>query len=192
MLYDISIFVSQLVSAIIPMLGYLSVLGIIILVISAGIVIIVLNIVKAKESGDYTKVKHNLIVVLCLITAFISWVTNFGLIRFIMTFLGIPFIHALIFFFVNNFAVLYIKKSNSLKVLTICSYISYILGYAFLPDGWNEAYVFFGLIHNEFIIDASLAIAGIGFLGSGGLLLTQLIMSIVISVQAKRLNKENK
>lgn len=162
------------------MFVYLIVFVIAILSILSEIAVVILNIVKAVKSKDYTKVKHNVITILCMSVAAASWIFNMGWYRFIMTFIAIPFIHAIIFFFVNNFAASYIKESKLLKVLAIFSYISYIIGYIFLPDGGDIGglYVFFGLVHNDAIADISFDISGYGFMANTIILVLQLIMSI--------------
>lgn len=79
------------------------VLIILALAILAGMVIIVRNWIQGKKSRDYTKVKYNLICVLCMVIAAVSWITNFGWVRFFMTLVTIPFIHAIVFFSINFF-----------------------------------------------------------------------------------------
>ena len=174
----------------------LMLLPIVLLTISgifAGLSVIILSIVKSKEIGNYSIVKYNLTAILCVVVAALSWFTNFGWLRLFMTFTMIPLIHTVIFFFINSCAVSHINKSNILKVLIVYSYISYSAGYVFLPDGGEvDSYVLFGLIHNDFIVNLSQVISSIGFAVNGVLLLVQLIMIIVMSVQAKKLNKEDK
>lgn len=167
------------------------VLIILALAILAGMVIIVRNWIQGKKSRDYTKVKYNLICVLCMVIAAVSWITNFGWVRFFMTLVTIPFIHAIVFFSINFFAVTQIKKSHMLKVLTLLSFVTYLCGYIFLPDGGDVGpmYVFFGLLHNDSMYGLCSAISWTGFAGNVVFMVLQMIEAIKIRRATKTADK---
>ncbi len=121
--------------------------------ILAGIIFIVRSIITAIKAKKYNKLKFNILSVLCVIIAAASWLLNLGWMRFFLTLIAVPFIHAIVFFCVNNFAATYAEKSKKLKICTIISYITYLISYLLLPDGGDTGgmYVFFGLINNETI-----------------------------------------
>lgn len=160
------------------------------LAILAGMVMIVRNWIQGKKSGNYTKVKYNLICVLCVVIAAVSWITNFGWVRFFMTLVAIPFIHAIVFFSIHLFAVTQIEKSRMLKVFTLLSFVTYLCGYIFLPDGGDVGpmYAFFGLLHNDFIIGLCSSISGIGFVGN----IVFMVFQTIETIKLRRTNKDSK
>lgn len=156
------------------LLGYKFVLGIIILVILVGIAVIVLNIIRSKRSGDYAKVKSSLIAVLCIIIAAVLWIIGLKwLDELVPSVVMMPFVHAIVFFFVNNFAAPYIKKSNTLKIFAILSYVLYITGYIFLP-----------------VLNVMNYVAFLALFGSIVILIAQLIISIVINIKERKERKD--
>ena len=163
----------------------LLILLITVLVVSAlailfSIFLIIRAIVKAKKTGVFTIPKYIFISVACVLIAIIAFVCNMGWIRVIMLFMAIPFIHTLIFFFINVFAASQIEKSRLLKIFFILSCITYLCGYVFLPDGGDVGpmYVFFGLLHNDITIGICFTLAGLGFSGNVIFLVLQLVEAI--------------
>ena len=142
-----------------------------------GIVILVKSIISSKKNGNHLKLKYNLVAILLVIVATSSWVLNMGWLRFIMTFLAVPIIHTIAFMIINNFSLSYIDKSVKLKRFVILSYITYLAGYLFLPDGGDVGpmYVFFGLIHNDIIASISYNISSIAFVGNIVILFLQIV-----------------
>ena len=178
MLNDIFEFIYRIIvlvfAYLFKLLGYKLVLGIVILVILVGIAVIVLNIIRSKRSGDYAKVKSNLIAVLCIIVAAVLWIIGFKwLDERIPSVVVMPFVHAIVFFFVNNFAAPYIKKSNTLKIFAILSYVLYITGYIFLP-----------------VLNVMNYVAFLALFGSVVILIAQLIISIVINIKERKERKD--
>lgn len=93
------------------------VLAITVVCIAAAVVlfaigIMIRSIIQAAKSKNFTKLIFNLLSVLCIALAAWSWLFNMGWIRFVLTFWGIPVIHAAAFFFINNFAATYTNKSS--------------------------------------------------------------------------------
>ncbi len=117
--------------------------------------LIVLGIVKAiktlKQNNFYCKKKTILMSLLYILIVIVSWFLNMGWIRFFMTFLLIPFVHAVVFFLTNFFATKYFDKSPKIRKLNFWFIISYLITYLLMPDGgdYGGMYFFFGLIHSD-------------------------------------------
>ena len=128
-------------------------IGVIIIAVLVIVCGTIIAIIKACKKGEHNKRKDILLTLLCIAIAAASWIFNMGWIRFIMTFLLIPFIHAIVFFLVNLFSSKYIQKSKKSRNIYIMLCITYLLFYLLLPDGGDvgEMYVFFGLIHNNIL-----------------------------------------
>ena len=131
-----------------------------VLVIVGGTII---AIIKSYKQGNHSKRNAILASLLCIVVAGFSWVLNMGWIRFIMTFMLIPFIHAIIFFLINFFTAGYIHKSKKLRNINIFFCLTYLLFYILLPDGGDvgETYVFFGLIHSNLFSNICNAISSL-------------------------------
>ncbi len=149
-----------------------------VLVIVGGTII---AIVKSYKQ-DNSKLNAILASLLCIVIAGSSWVLNMGWIRFIMTFMLIPFIHAIIFFLINLFTAGYIHKSKKLRNINIFSCLTYLLFYILLPDGGDvgETYVFFGLVHSNLFSNICNAISGCALLGHIVLLILQIVEVIKV------------
>ena len=126
-------------------------IGIIIIAVFVIVGGTIIAIINAYRKGDRSKRKCIFLTLLCIAIAATSWIFNMGWIRFIMTFMLIPFIHAIIFFLINFFTASYIHKSKKLRNINIFFCLTYLLFYVLLPDGGDigEMYVFFGLIHSN-------------------------------------------
>lgn len=132
------------------------------------IILFVKTIISSIKSGNFTKLKYTLISILCIIVATLSWFSNFGWLRFIASTLAVPIIHNIAFIIINYLTLQYIEKSNTLKRHVVFSYITYLLGYILFPDSGDNGpmYVFFGLIHNNFISYILGCIAAVLFAGN--------------------------
>lgn len=147
------------------------------------------SIIKAYKKGNCNKVKMIIFTVLSIVIVTVSWFLNFGWIRFIMTFMLIPFIHSIIFFVTNLFTLKYREQSKKLRVVNNLFCFSYLAAYLLLPDGGDVGgmYVFFGLIHNELISNVCYFISGVLFLGNVVLFILQIIQIIQIKKCNSRL-----
>jgi hypothetical protein len=156
--------------------------------IITGIVIIINSIISTKKDRNNSKLKYNLISILFVIIAIVSWVFNMGWLRFIMTFLAVPIIHTIAFIIINSFSLSYIDKSVKLKRYVNLSYITYLLGYLSLPDGGDVGpmYVFFGLIHNDIVANISYIISSISFIGNIVLFILQIVEIILQIAERKK------
>lgn len=147
----------------------------------AGFAIFIHSIIYSKQTGNIAKIKFTLLSGLCALIAIISWFLNFGWLRFFMTFLAIPTIHTIAFLFINDLALTYIDKSAGIKRYSVLSYITYLAGYIFLPDGGDTgSYSFFGLIHNNTLIEISFIISSCSFILNAIILVLQIIERIKI------------
>ena len=88
---------------------------------------------------------------LCILIVAASWILNMGWYRVILTWLTVPFVHPVIFAVINGKVLPNLIYSAKLRAYTLTTYITYVLMYAFFPDGGDigSAYVFFGLINNN-------------------------------------------
>nr|QGT51196.1 hypothetical protein Firmicute1046_2720 [uncultured Firmicutes bacterium] len=152
---------------------------------------VIWTIVKSVKTRNFTKLKYNLVSVLCVILAAASWIFNFGWIRFFLTFTGLPVFHAVTFFFLNNFAASHIDKSRILKISTILCHVAYLTGYFCLPDAGDvdPMCAFFTLIRNEYIVNLFFIISFLGFSGSIVCLIVELIEASMIKAKSKSKNK---
>lgn len=129
----------------------LSLYALVAIVIISALVIAfgaVMAFVKSRKQDRGIR-KNIFVTLLCIAIAAISWILNMGWLRLSMTFLLIPFFHAIIFFLVNIFSLDCVQKSKKSKSIYIMLCITYLLPYLLLPDfgDTNEGYLFFGLIH---------------------------------------------
>lgn len=146
-------------------------------------------IIKSNREGNSIKIKVIITSVLCIVIAGVSWILNFGWIRFIMTFMLIPFIHAIVFFLINLFTSFHINKSNNLKLFNFLYCITYLLAYLFLPDGGDVGgmYVFFGLIHSDWFVDISGSISTFAFICN----IVLSVLQIIYLLKARKTNLIN-
>lgn len=123
------------------------------------------------------KQKNILVSLLCIAVAAASWIFNMGWLRFFMTFLLIPFIHAIVFFLTNLFSANYIQKSKKSKDIYIAFCATYLLFNLLLPDGSDtgEMYVLFGLVHSDAISYICSVISLIAIAGHIVCLISQII-----------------
>ena len=145
---------NSLISKFMPYIPYV-IKGMVGLLLVIGL--IVFGIVKAiktlRQNNFYGKRKTILMSLLYILIVLVSWFLNMGWIRFFMTFLLIPFIHAIVFFLTNFFATKYFDKSPKIRKLNLWFIISYLITYLLMPDGGDIGgmYFFFGLIHSDIL-----------------------------------------
>lgn len=153
-----------------------------ILAIVTAVAIFIINIVKAKRSRDYTKLKYNLLSAVCILLVAVSWFTNIGWVRVIT--IIIPPIHALLLFFIINGTASQSRFSTRLVWYIRLSCITYLLANVLLPDGGDigPMYVFFGLIKNNSVAYLCSAVSELLFAANIVFLVLQL-------VEARRVKK---
>ena len=112
---------------------------------------IILCVLKIKNTRLENKKATLLISLCCVLVAAVSWVLNIGWLRFAMTLLLVPFIHAALFVTVNVVAANYGEVSPKLKIANILFIVTYLVAYILYPDVANSEgvyYFFFGIIKN--------------------------------------------
>ena len=114
-----------------------------------------------------TRSKLNLLSIVFILVAAASWVLNVGWLRVILTLFLAPVFHAVLFFVGNHFCARYIPQNKWLKLVTGCSYVTYLLLYLLLPDFGDvrPGYLFFHLIENDMAASVCMVISeGLFFL----------------------------
>lgn len=111
-------------------------------------VFLLLKLIKLKQPQV---IVYFVMMIMCILIVAASWILNIGWLRFILILLAVPFIHPVIFTVINAMAIPNVIYSARLKVYTLITDITYVLMYAFFPDGGDTGpmYVFFGLIKND-------------------------------------------
>lgn len=142
------------------------------------------GILKDRKSGAWNRTKMLLFSMLALLIAAAAWIYNMGWIHLIMTFLGIPFIHAIIFVLNNLFVSSYTDESRTLKLQNRMFIITYLLLYLFLVDGGDVGglYCFFGLLHNEWLIGIAQGIFHFALLAH----IAEFVIQIVLIARIKK------
>ena len=109
-------------------------------------------IIRKKQPGANFSLA---MLILCHLSAAAAWLLNMGWIRFILLIFVVPFIYSALFTVFHVKALPNLIHSQRLTVYTLITNITYVLMYAFLPDGDDSGamYVFFGLIR-DYGIDA--------------------------------------
>ncbi len=127
---------------------------------------------KENNSNRSAKI-WQAVTIVCVIVAAVSWVLNFGWIRFALTFLPIPLIYTIIFVVINFKAANVQSSSEKIKKYLPITCTLYLLTFFLFPDGGDVGgmYFFFSLIRNNAIAAVALIlaqcslIAGAVFLG---------------------------
>jgi hypothetical protein len=116
-----------------------------------------------------------ILIILFVIIAILSWILNMGWYRFVLTLVLAPVIHAVFFAIVNiksaEKAVLFPK----MKKYMVLSCATYLLAYLLFPDAGDigEMYLFFGLIKSDAIVNVLIYVAPIIFIVNGVILVLQ-------------------
>lgn len=128
------------------------------------------------ETKKHTRLTYNLLAVLLIIMAGASWILNIGWLRLIMTFLGVPLLHAVAFVFICNFSLTYADKSAKLKKYVVFSFVTYLLGYLLLPDAGDRGpmYMLFGLIRSDTAAHIFISLSSASFIANIILLILQI------------------
>lgn len=99
-----------------------------------------------------------------------------------MILLGLPFLYSLVFLLIEIFSARKMEEAPSLKLLSVFSWISYLLSFLLLPDGGDTGsmYVFFGLLHSDPILSIAGSLCGMAVTASTALLIAQLCILLKI------------
>lgn len=107
--------------------------------------------------------------------AAVSWITNFGIFRMICTMCLVPFAHAVIVFSMGAVIARYEEYGKLVMYNRIFNF-TYIISNVMAYDTDNITdYMFFGLIHNDFLINIGFVISAIALTAHVVLLVLQII-----------------
>ncbi len=121
----------------------------------AGLVVgIVLLIKHFTKKGHATAKRWYAVILFTVVVVFASWILNFGWFRVFLTWIPIPLAHTVAFMCINLKAASKASAHKPFKKLIALSCLSFLLTYLSFPDGGDVggAYVFFGLIRNDFVV----------------------------------------
>lgn len=126
------------------------------------------------------KTKMLLTSLFSILISVMSWVMNFGFIRFFCTAMLIPFVHAVIIFAFCVVAVSNLEY-RKIRLYNFLFTITYLIGNIFLPDVDEVGNImFFGLIHNDILCNFGWVISTIALMVHLILLVLQVIEIILI------------
>lgn len=176
------------------MLSYLPQVFIPLLMLTAVAVVIVafvfglIKVVRSVVKGTMAQKIYSILSMVCVLVMAASWFFNFGWLRFIFTFIPLPVVHVIAWFFIVNGAIAHVHKSKRLNVYIILSYITFLGAYFLLPDGGDigPMYVFFGLIRNDVVASICGTLQPLVLLAN----IVFLILTLALSIKLKNRKTE--
>lgn len=133
------------------------------------------------------KIKTIIISVISILVVVATWIFNLGWLRFFMTAVLIP--HIVLFVFMNLYSTKYFDNSKRIKILNIFFVLTFLFAYVFMPDSDDiSSYVFFGLVHNENVLNIAEIISTVAFVGN----VVTFVMQIIGIEKIKKNLLENK
>lgn len=133
------------------------------------------------------KIKTIIISVISILVVVATWIFNLGWLRLFMTAVLIP--HIVLFVFMNLYSTKYFDNSKKIKILNIFFVLTFLFAYVFMPDSDDiSSYVFFGLVHNENVLNIAEIISTVAFVGN----VVTFIMQIIGIEKIKKNLLENK
>ena len=133
------------------------------------------------------KIKTIIISVISILVVVATWMFNLGWLRLFMTAFLIP--HIVLFVFMNLYSTKYFDNSKRIKILNIFFVLTFLFAYVFMPDSDDiSSYVFFGLVHNENVLNIAEIISTVAFVGN----VVTFIMQIIGIEKIKKNLLENK
>lgn len=133
------------------------------------------------------KIKTIIISVISILVVVATWIFNLGWLRLFMTAVLIP--HIVLFVFMNLYSTKYFDNSKRIKILNIFFVLTFLFAYVFMPDSDDiSSYVFFGLVHNENVLNIAEIISTVAFVGN----VVTFIMQIIGIEKIKKNLLENK
>lgn len=123
----------------------------------------------------YTRLKISLASGVFIILMLASWILNMGWLRVIGTFMLIPVIHSVAFFFGNFLSGKNFKKRKNVTIITVLSFITFIIPHLLIADfaDIGESYLFFRLIENSKVAEITTPIGGVFFAVNIAMLICQ-------------------
>lgn len=133
------------------------------------------------------KIKTIIISVISILVVVATWIFNLGWLRLFMTAVLIP--HIVLFVFMNLYSTKYFDNSKRIKILNIFFVLTFLFAYVFMTDSDDiSSYVFFGLVHNENVLNIAEIISTVAFVGN----VVTFIMQIIGIEKIKKNLLENK
>ena len=150
--------------------------------------VIKIEINKNFSNGErVNKISPRIASFCCIIIFAISWIVNIGWLRVIFF---IPMlIHALVFYFANNYHYKWTQQSKRENFLNYISYFTYTLAYTLLPDARDSPSsenVFWGIQMTPTLIFLLSEIAQLFFIASFIVIVIQIIYSTIIKYKIKK------
>ena len=112
------------------------------------------------------------------------WIFNMGWFRVILTWMLVPVIHAVVFFFINLNSAKYFENSKKLKLLNIFFILTYVMSYLLFPDFGDVGgmYFFFGMVRSD-------ALSNIAFLSSVILFIVHIVLLFMQIAEIHKVKK---
>ena len=163
---------------------FLAVFTVIFVAALSGLVIATVKVLKGRTK--YVPFILSSVVSILIVGA--SWIFNMGWLRFFMTFLMFPFIHAFVVYIISLLSVKFYDRIPKLKFLNILYLVSYLFINIFLPDGgdYGPMYCFFGLIKNDIFASNAYYISS-----AAQLVHLVILVLIIVKMIMCRLQKDN-
>lgn len=148
---------------------------------------------KIKNDG-YTEFVFRLITLLCVVVSFVVWVSHPDMYRIVLTAIGIPVIHTVLFMIVCSLSSNYVKESKLLMFATILSFVAYPIMYIFMPgDAHIGSYGtgLFGFVTDGPTVQLCLDIALRGLQVSTFIMILQTLIMFVVKKGNSKKAEEN-
>ena len=125
--------------------------------------------------------------IICILIVASTWLFNLGWLRLFMSVVLIP--HSVIFVFMNLYSAKYFDISKKVKMLNALFVFTFVIAYVFMPDSSDiNSYGFWGLVHDEQILNVAELISAIGFVGH----ITTFVIQLLHIEKIKKISEENK
>ena len=120
------------------------------------------------------KILTIIISIICILIVASTWLFNLGWLRLFMSVVVIP--HSVIFVFMNLYSAKYFDISKKVKMLNALFVFTFVIAYVFMPDSSDiNSYAFWGLVHDEQVLNIAELISIIGFVGHITIFVIQLL-----------------
>ncbi len=163
-------------------------LGMMVPVVAVSVLVCIIKTKKsfslAKETGSYIEAGIRLTTLILSVVSLGLWVAFADIYRIVLTAMGVPLIHWMLFVIVNNLAAKRVKKSKVLYISTLMSFLVFIAFYVMFPGGnvaGNCNMCLFGLITDPDTIAYISEVSFYVLRASMVIMIIQTIMMIVIN-----------
>lgn len=157
---------------------------------------IVFENTNKKNKINKTNKVYNIFSYICLVIVILSYIFNFGMIRGIILIEGFPILilimHYIMFFRFNKYYSNFSKQNKMLDYVNKFVYITYILFWAFLPDGslYGPATAFWGIVKFNFNNDTDSIICNIFFIVSFLSIIINIVLLIIQYTATSKIEKK--